>query len=248
MHRHPHPFTARSIMRPLFGACLSAALLAACKHEPPVAPDVPVDPGGNGGGTNPCDPNTVYFQQQVLPILISNCAVPGCHNMPTDDNDDIEITSYATLMGSGILDQNDPFDSDFWEVINDDDPDDRMPRPPQNPLTQAQLDLIGQWLQQGAQNNSCVNASCDTLNVTYSGTIVPLVAQRCLGCHSGGSPQGGLNFNNWSTLNAVANDGRLEAAVRHLPSGVPMPPTGGMLPDCQVQQFLIWIGDGAPNN
>lgn len=234
----------------MLGACL-VLLAAGCKHEPPVAPEDPFgpgDPGGPGGPTNPCDPGTVYFEQQVLPILISNCAVPGCHNLPTDDNDDIQITSYASLMGSDIIDMGDPFDSDFWEVINDSDPDDRMPRPPQNPLTQGQLDLIGQWLQQGAQNNSCAEAGCDTLNVTYSGTIVPLVAQRCLGCHSGGSPQGGLNFGSWSTLNAVASDGRLAAAIQHLPSGVPMPPTGGMLPDCRIQQFLIWIDQGAPNN
>lgn len=224
-----------------------AVLVSGCKHEPPFGPEEIVD-DNNGGGPgpepeNPCDANTVYFEQQVLPLLISNCAVPGCHNLPTDDNDDIQITSYQTLMGSGIVQ-----DGDLWEAINDDDPDDRMPRPPQNPLTQAQIDLIGQWIQQGAQNNSCANGACDTLNVTYSGTIRPLVAQRCQGCHSGGTPQGGLDFTQWNVLNTVAMDGRLAAAIQHLPSGVPMPPTGPMLPDCRIRQFLLWIGDGAPNN
>ncbi|MCB0763449.1 MAG: hypothetical protein KDB84_02005, partial [Flavobacteriales bacterium] len=144
--------------------------VSGCKHEPILGPMEEEDNGGGGGPDpiDPCDPNIVYFDQQILPILISNCAVPGCHNMPTDDNDDIEITSYNTLMGSGILDTNDPFDSDFWEVINDTDPDDRMPRPPQNPLSAEQLALIQQWLQQGAQNNGCVGNSCDTTNVTYS--------------------------------------------------------------------------------
>jgi len=239
----------------LLAALFLVVAFNACKHEPLLEPIVDnLGNGGNGGGgggedpINPCDPNVVYFEQQILPILISNCAVPGCHNQPTDDNDDIQITSYSTLINSDILRSDDPFGSDFWEVINDDDPDDRMPKPPQNPLTQAQLDLIGQWLQQGAQNNSCVATGCDTLNVTYSGTIAPLVAQRCGGCHGGGTPQGGLDLGSWSTLNGVANDGRLAAAIQHLPGAVSMPPSGAMLPDCRIQQFLIWIDSGAPNN
>jgi len=190
----------------------------------------------------------VYFEQQVLPILLSNCAVSNCHNTATNNNDDIQITSYSTLMSSDIIRMNDPLDSDLWEAINETDPSDRMPRPPQNPLSAEQKDLIRRWLLQGAQNNSCADASCDTSNVTYSGTIAPLVAQRCGGCHGGGSPQGGLNFSTWSGLNAVAMDGRLEAAIRHQ-AGVPaMPPVGAQLPDCRIQQFLIWIDTGAPNN
>jgi len=226
--------------------------MVGCQHEPPVVPEE-VFNGGGGGGTgpdplDPCDPGTVYFQQQVLPIFISNCAVPGCHNLPTDENNDIQITSYESLMNSGMINMGDPFNSDLWESINDSDPDNRMPRPPQVPLPASQIAIIQQWLAQGAQNNSCENVTCDTLNVTYSGTIVPLIQQRCQGCHSGGSPQGGLNFTSWATVNSVATDGRLGAAIQHLPTGIAMPPSGGRLSDCRIQQFLIWIDAGAPNN
>lgn len=230
-------------------------VLAACVHEPPVGPlaeDIDGG-GGNGGGGGgeevvPCDPNIVYFQQQVLPLLLSNCAVPGCHNTATNNNDHIQITSYSTLMNSDIIEMDDPLDSDLWEAINETDPDDRMPRPPQNPLTNQQKDLIRRWLQQGAQNTSCEETGCNTTNVTYSGTIAPLVATRCGGCHGGGSPQGGLNFSFWTVLNAVATDGRLAAAIQHQAGAPAMPPSGGMLPDCRIQQFLIWINAGAPNN
>lgn len=214
--------------------------LPSCKHEPQLEPLVPLV---DDNGEEPCDPNVVYFQQQVLPILLSNCAVPGCHNLPTDENDDIQITSYETLMGSGIVQ-----DGDFWEVITDNDPDKRMPPPPQNPLSPEQLAIIYQWLQQGAQNTSCANAGCDTLNVTYALTIVPLVQQKCLGCHSGGAPQGGLDLSTWSTLNALAQDGRLNASITHDPFGVPMPPSAPMLPVCDIRKFQLWIADGAPNN
>jgi hypothetical protein len=32
------------------------------------------DPGTGGENGKPCDPDTVYFQNQVLPLIISNCA------------------------------------------------------------------------------------------------------------------------------------------------------------------------------
>jgi len=220
-----------------------AFVVTSCQHEPPLAPFDPVGNGdGGGGGTAPCAPNTVYFQQQVLPLLVSNCAVPGCHNTATDDNDWIQITSYTSLMNSGIVG-----DGDLMEAITETDPDDIMPRPPQNPLTPQQIQLIQTWITQGYQNNSC-SASCDTTNVTYSGTIVPLVQQRCQGCHSGGTPQGDLNFTNWATLNAVANDGRLRWAVTHDPQGVAMPPSSPIMPACEVRKFTLWIEAGAPNN
>lgn len=230
------------------GLMVMAILLgmASCKHEPPEGPLIPPDgPGGPGTGV-PCDPNVVYFQQDILPILISNCAMPGCHsgNNPADG---LDLTSYQTLMDADVVRPND-LNRKLFRAITDSDPDDRMPPPPNAPLSQAQIDKIAQWIMQGAQNNSCASVSCDTLTVTYSGTIVPLVQQRCQGCHSGATPQGGLDLSSWSVLNAVANDGRLAASVNHAPGAIPMPPSGPKLPDCNITQFMIWIDSGAPNN
>lgn len=211
-----------------------------------------MDPGnGNGGGgVEPpdevviCDSNTVWFQQQIQPLLISNCTMgEGCHSVATEDNDGIDLTSYASLMSAGVVQ-----DGDLWEVINESDPDDIMPQPPQAPLTAEQIAMIGAWIQQGAQNNSCEPTSCDTLNVTYSNTIRPVVQARCQGCHSGATPQGGLDFSSWSVLNAVAADGRLEGAIQHLPGYEPMPRNAARMNDCRITQFLQWIDAGAPNN
>jgi mono/diheme cytochrome c family protein len=227
----------------LLAATLGAT---ACKHEPPEGPVIPPDGPGGPGPDEPCDANTVYFQQDILPLLISNCSMPECHssNSPADG---IDLTSYQSLMSAGIVD---PFDlnEDLFEAITDSDPDDRMPRPPAPPLSQSQIDLIAAWIMQGAQNNSCASAGCDTLNVTYSGTIAPLVQQRCQGCHSGATPQGGLDLGSWSVLNALASDGRLGGSVQHASGAIPMPPSGPRLPDCNVRQFMIWIDNGAPNN
>ena len=222
-------------------AILLLLMLPGCKHEPPIAPLVE-DGGNGGGGGDDCDPNVVYFQQQVLPLLISNCAVPGCHDQATDDNDWIQITDYNTLLNSGIIQ-----DGDLVEALNEDDPDKIMPPPDQPGLTDQQIDLIELWIAQGAQNNSC-SSGCDTTNVTYSGTIVPLVQQRCGGCHGGANPQGGLNLGTHAVLSTLALDGTLAASVTHAPQAIPMPPSGPMLPQCDIDKFLIWIQDGAPNN
>ncbi len=89
---------------------------------------------------------------------------------------------------------------------------------------------------------------CDTINVTYAGTIVPLLEQHCLGCHSGATPSGDFDFGNWLTLNALADDGRLRSAVTHDPQGVAMPPDAPPLPPCEVRKFTLWIEAGAPDN
>ncbi len=222
-----------------------------CKHEPQISPLDELIGGGNGGGGGDdpgevvtCDPNTVWFQQQIQPLLISNCTMGnGCHSSATDDNDWINLTSYSTLMESGVVQ-----DGDLWEAINDDDPDKLMPRPPQTPLTAEQIALIGQWISQGAPNNSCEPTTCDTLNVTFTNTIRPVIQGRCQGCHSGAEPQGGLDFTQWSVLNAVASDGRLTGAIQHDPAYTAMPLNGNQLSDCRIAQFLIWIDSGAPNN
>lgn len=234
-------------MRPLL---LLVVLLAACKHEPQVEPLVPVDPGGGGGGGGTgggdCDPGTVYFQQQILPLLISSCSEPTCHSGPSPAYG-LDLTNYQDMFNEDVVRPFD-LDRDLFEAITEDDPERRMPPPPRAPLTQAQIDLIAQWIMQGAQNNSCVDSACDTLNVTYSGSIVPLVQQRCQGCHSGAVPQGGLDLTSWSVLNALAADGRLVAAVNHASGAVPMPPSGPILPLCERRKIELWVAAGAPNN
>lgn len=240
-HRTEQAITV-SVVALFAAAILLLLMLPGCKHEPPISPLV--DDGGNGGGGGdvPCDSNVVYFQQQVLPILISNCAVPGCHDQATDDNDWIQITDFTTLLNSGIIQ-----DGDLVEALNETDPDKVMPPPDQPGLTDQQIDLIELWIAQGAQNNSC-SSVCDTTNVTYSASIAPLVQQRCGGCHGGANPQGGLNLGTHAVLSTLALDGSLAASVTHDPQGIPMPPSGPMLPQCDIDKFLIWIQDGAPNN
>ena len=135
------------------------------------------------------------------------------------------------------VDPFDPWGSKLVEVITETDPDKLMPPPPIQSLTPAEIQLIVDWIQQGAPNNSCVGG-CDTTNVTYSGTIAPWLQFKCTGCHSGSAPQGGLDLTDRAAANTVALDGRMPGAIQHQSPYVSMPPAGGMLPQCDIDKVL----------
>lgn len=202
--------------------------------------------GPGGGNEDPCDPDTVYFQNQVLPLIISSCSTTDCHDKLTEDQD-VLLVDYASIIHYGEIEPGDPYDSELYEKIIDDDPEDRMPPPPKNPLTQEQKDIIRIWIEQGAKNNSC-NEDCDTTNVTFSGTIWPVIENNCYGCHSGGSPSGNILLVDYASVVSVANTGQLYGAVSHSPGFVAMPKNAPKLSDCKIDQIRIWIENGKPNN
>ncbi len=234
----------------LFVAVLCGTLLLpSCQHEPPVAPEVVVDDDGGGGGplpiSEPCDTDTVYFAQSILPLLVSNCAGPGCHDAISHESG-VRLYDYSNIMQQ--VDPGDPNNSDLltdgiWETG-----DNAMPPSPNPSLTPAQQDLIVTWIQQGATNNSCTGG-CDTSNVTFSGTIAPLVQNNCAGgsCHDANAPTGNINLTTYAGVAQIANNGSLAGAIQHQAPYTSMPP-GLWLTQCQIDQVLIWVQDGSPNN
>ena len=228
----------------VFGVLLF--LIASCKHEIPlpIVTSIPIDNGN--GNTLPCDSDSVYFNMQILPFLIANCAQSGCHDA-TSHQDGITITSYQTLMSAGIIEIGDPNDGDLIDVITTSDPDDRMPPPPASLLTNQQIQLIQTWIAQGAQNLNC-DGGCDTSNVTFNAIIKPLMQNKCQGCHQGTSPGGGLNFSTYLGIQAAAINGSLLGSIDHAPGWIAMPKNSNKLPDCDIAKIRIWVNAGAPNN
>lgn len=228
--------------------CVSLLFLYSCKHT---AEQV-IDPGsgsggsGSGGSATPCDPAKIYFQQQVLPILISNCAMSGCHD-EASHQDGVVLTSYQKVMATADVRPGNPGSSDLYEVIVDNDPDDRMPRPPQNPLTAQQIQIIRTWILQGAQNLVCASM-CDSSIFSYSAAIQPVIQNKCQGCHSGVNAQGSIDLSSYTLIKAKVADGKLWGAINHLAGFSAMPKNGTKLSDCEISQFQKWIAAGAPNN
>lgn len=89
--------------------------------------------------------------------------------------------------------------------------------------------------------------TCDTITVTYSKTIVPILTSYCYSCHSGSAPTGGLNLDSYASASAQATSGKLYGVVSHT-SGSPMPKNGTKLEDCKISQIQKWAKAGAPNN
>lgn len=252
----------------LFSGILSALtflilfmlLQVACKHEPVIPDDHGVNSGsgngtgdtggtGSGGGqeSEPCDENIIYFQNEVLPVFVSNCAKSGCHDA-VSSKEGIILDSYDNIMKSGVLEPFDASDSELYELITENDPDDVMPPPPANALSQDQIALIRDWINQGAENTVCNTATCDTASVTFSASVNPIIQKNCLGCHSGGTPSGNLDFSGHNGIQPVALNGRLLGAVRHETGFSSMPKGGNKLSDCDIEKIRIWINAGAPNN
>lgn len=238
--------------------------LNSCVHEP-------IRPTGNGPSdttNNPvdttvndtshidtliktCDPDTVYFERDILPILVSNCAKSGCHDA-SSAQDGVILSSFDQVRNTADVRPKNKEGSDLYENITETDPDKVMPPPPNPALSTEQINLIGKWIDQGAQNLFCedtlAGAGCDTTDVSYSNSIRPVLDTYCVGCHQGSSPSGGVSLNSFANVQAIASTGRLYGAVAHLPGYAPMPDGGGSLDECAVKQIKAWVAEGTPNN
>ncbi|MBL7923370.1 MAG: hypothetical protein JNL88_04140 [Bacteroidia bacterium] len=238
----------------VLGILLGTIWMSSCKHDIP-QPVIVNNGGGNGGGGGgggggntgiPCDSDSVYFNLQILPILVSNCGSSGCHD-PASHEDGVVLTSYQAVMNSGVIEPGDPNDGDLMEAILETNPDDRMPPPPASPLTSQQIQLIQTWIAQGAQNLNC-DGICDTSNVTFAAVIRPIMQNKCQGCHQGTSPGGGVNLSNYAGISGAAFDGSLLGSVEHAAGWSAMPKNAAALPDCDIAKIRIWVNAGAPNN
>ena len=89
---------------------------------------------------------------------------------------------------------------------------------------------------------------CDTTQVTYSGTIAPIINQNCLACHGAIAPSSGIPLEGYDNLKAVVDDERLVGALRWQDGFSPMPQEAPQLPECDLDQIDVWVKAGAPNN
>jgi len=208
-------------------------VLIACQHEKPVPPlsNIPIK-------SYNCSSDTIYFQNDILPILVSNCAMSGCHDKDSHQ-DGVILTDYVAIMESDIVDRWDAYDSELQEVLTESG-DDQMPPLPASPLSTSTIEAIRNWIDQGAINNQCME--CDTTQFSFSQGILPLLQRNCLGCHGAGSSDG--DFSNYQ--NIVDNIGTMWTRVSN--NEMPPQPVGVGLPDCEKTIIQKWMDAGTPNN
>jgi len=124
-------------------------LIVSCEHEPiePEQPEINITDSAS------CDSNKVYFKNDILPIFASSCAFNGCHAAATAAAG-VVLTSYDNIIKSDVVRAGRPDNSELFERITETSLIKRMP-PGNNPLPQADIDKIEQWILDGALNSSC---------------------------------------------------------------------------------------------
>lgn len=216
----------------LFVIVLAVLFFISCEHQP-----IKVNNQNNGTDTtgttsNPCSKDTVYFVNEILPMLNSNCAQSGCHDAITHA-EDIVLNSYATIVGSKGFKKGDPDETKIYKAIIDGE------MPPNGSLPQESIDKLYKWIKQGALNNYC-NSGCDTSKYTYANDISKIINSNCAACHTTGN----VILTNHAGLKAVASNGRLMGALKHLSGYQPMPASNLFISECDMTKIQKWIDNG----
>ena len=200
----------------------------------------------NNQNVNTCNPDTVYFASQILPLMLSSCAMSGCHDA-ISKKEGIIMTDYTNIMR--IVKAGNPTGSKLYKSLIDTDPENRMPLAPLPPFNQTQIDLVYKWIAQGAKNNQCINnslANCTTTNMSFSKDIQPIFTSNCTGCHNATAPSAGINLTTYSGTIAVST--RLVGSITHAAGYAPMPTATVQLSACDINKITAWIAQGKLNN
>lgn len=91
---------------------------------------------------------------------------------------------------------------------------------------------------------------CDTLNVTYTVSVEPILQNHCLSCHANSvaaSFGGNIRLEEYADVKVQADNHKLLGAVDHENGYTPMPMGAPKLDNCKVTTIRIWVNAGAPN-
>ncbi len=229
----------KSVSRLLVAATLAVIVWSAstgCEHDP----INPVDPNPTDTAS-PCDPGTVDFKNEVLPLITSKCAMPGCHNSPNGE-DGVVLDSYAQIrkeVSPGNLNN-----SELWEAITETDPDKMMPPPGYPQLTPAEKELIKKWIQQGAKETDCAGNVCDTAAAPSFAEANAIIQAQCIGCHAYPNVNGNVQLDSYVGIKIAVENNNLLGALKGVGSSQ-MPPSGAMNA-CNQRKIARWVAAGMP--
>lgn len=225
-----------------------------CKHEPVTSPSVVIPKDttsiktivAKGDSTGwKCSPDTVYFQNDVQPILVSACARSGCHDAIYKEKGYV-LTDYANTMKKGVV-AGQATNSLVYGIISSG----KMPAPFMGiVVSQKQKDIIAKWINQGAKNLTCnpYYGLCDTVGgAKFAAFVQPIIQNKCQGCHSGIDPQGGIRLSTYTEIKASVTTGKFWGSINQT-AGFSAMPKGAKMPACELAKIDSWIKRGALNN
>lgn len=166
------------------------------------------------------------FSRDILPVILANCS--KCHNSLTSYNGIIQIVSAGN-----------PSNSTLYQDIT---ASGSNAMPPSYKLPQVNIDSIYSWIKNGATNGTC-SVICDTTLYNFGAQVMPIFNTNCIGCHSGSSPQGNILLDDYTSITAAVNNGKLLSSLKNKT----MPPISP-LTECKTTVIEKWINSGAKDN
>jgi uncharacterized membrane protein len=233
---------------------LLVSTLFSCKHHPSVNPDVVIPKDtitiptviAKGDSTGwKCSPDSVYFQYDVLPVLVAACARSGCHDAISRVSGYV-LTDYVNTMKKGISAGRASNSKVYTEIANGSMP----PAGSGITMTQAQKDIVAKWINQGAKNLICNPnyGKCDTVGGAKFATFVqPIIQNRCQGCHNASSAGGGIQLTTHAQIKASVATGKFWGSINYL-AGFSAMPKNSKMSACELAKIDSWIKRGALNN
>jgi len=122
----------------------------------------------------------VDYQSEIQPIFDDNCV--NCHGYPNQYGNLI-LFSYDDLIESGTIVPGDALSSSLYDRITRDESE-NGDMPPAGSLTDSQIDLIAQWINQGAlpEELTIVSGCMDPNAITCEDEIDTLYFPECNTC------------------------------------------------------------------
>jgi len=118
----------------------------------------------------------VDYETQIQPIFNNNCG--NCHL--GNSSGGVNLSSYINTMNSDVITPGNHEQSTLWDEINSGD----MPQGNNPELSEEDIDLIAQWIDEGAlpEENNDVSGCMDPNAITCDDDIDPLYFPECNTC------------------------------------------------------------------
>lgn len=92
------------------------------------------------------------------------------------------------------------------------------------------------------------NLQCDTLSLSFSKDVFPIISNDCNSCHSTAGSGGGIVLLTYAEVKAQVTNGKLVGSIIHAGGFSPMPKNSTKLSDCKINKIKAWISQGSLNN
>jgi len=87
---------------------------------------------------------------------------------------------------------------------------------------------------------------CDTVALSYSIHIHPIIKANCVSCHTPGGQQSSSPMNTFEQVKPYATSREIVQRIRG--DGQPLMPPAGAMSSCDQEKIAAWVNAGSPNN